>query len=733
MIYEYFYSIKKHSLGLLFLICTVFFSALFLTIALCSYCPTDPSLLYQSTEFAMIQNKAGFWGAHIAALCYFLFGTSALLIGIFLFFFARILFYYGTIKKTRDQILGWLLFFISSCMLGAWYKASFMHTGFLPGGVLGNALLSRLAAFDQFLVGICIHGFVGISLVLITRASVLKVPHYGMMFVYQLKMLKKLAVYFFWLRSVRERIATKKDAFFKWIAGDLIVHEDNEQTVHIGDDAIWKSIEKNAESKQCIEPKIEKKVEPIVHKKIENAPFQLPSSSLFVHPDATKEELSLAKRHEQLAAVLEEKLQRFGIQGRVVGIKSGPVVTLFEYQPHIDAKVSKILALEDDLALALQALSIRIIAPIPGRSLVGFEVANQTRLPVYFSSLINSQEWQRSTAQLPLVLGADTSGNKMIVDLAAMPHLLIAGSTGSGKSVALNAMIVSLLCKKTPEQLRLILIDPKRLEFAAYAGTAHLLFPIVDDAKQASVALKWAVQEMERRYQLLAAEGVRHIYDYQKLCTQDDMREKLPLIVIIIDELSDLMMVAGKEVELRIARIAQMARAAGMHLIVATQRPSVDVITGIIKVNFPSRIAFKVSSKIDSRIILDCAGADKLLGKGDMLYVDVAGQIMRVHGAFISDKEREAVAAHIRAQQEVEYCDIHELVALQDGDDIDETDQDLYKEVLEFLKSIDEVSISLLQRKFRIGYNRSARIIDTLEAQGYIISTEGGKTRKVLR
>lgn len=704
---------------------TIFFSL----ISLITYKLTDNSFFYYSSD-AGISNKAGALGAHSAAFLYFLFGTGAFSVIFFLVFIAYRFLIYGTLRHSYDQIAGWILFILSGCLLGAWYRVSVIKTGFVPGGAIGNVLVFRISTFDKLLSSLCIHGLLFISLLLITRASILRLPNVAIRFFKNRSIgafIKRTFVSIFSLRVSYSRFKT----FFL----DALVPEDLLKEEYSSPSAIFKdaqheqkkSVEKN-EHTADLKVKVSESHVATIEPKL----YQLPAGSLFSHPENSKEEVHQARRHEQLAAVLEEKLQRFGIQGKVVGIKSGPVVTLFEYQPHIDAKVSKILALEDDLALALQALSIRIIAPIPGRSLVGFEVSNQIRVPVYFSQMLQSTEWQKSNAQLPLILGADTSGAKVVVDLATMPHLLIAGATGSGKSVALNAMIISLLCKRSPDELRLILIDPKRLEFATYAAIPHLLFPIVDDPKQAGNALRWAVQEMERRYRVLAEAHVRHIYDYQRLCASQPDREKLPLIVIIIDELSDLMMVAAKDVELRIARIAQMARAAGIHLIVATQRPSVDVITGIIKVNFPSRIAFKVSSKIDSRIILDCAGADKLLGKGDMLYVDTASNIMRVHGAFISDEEREAVAHHVRSQQEVEYCDINEYIDAAGGQDVDEDDQALYQEVLEFLKSIDEVSISLLQRKFRIGYNRSARIIDTLQAQGLIIATEGGKTRKVI-
>jgi len=310
-----------------------------------------------------------------------------------------------------------------------------------------------------------------------------------------------------------------------------------------------------------------------------------------------------------------------------------------------------------------------------------------------------------------------------------MPHLLIAGSTGSGKSVALNAMLISLLCKCSPAQLKLILIDPKRLEFAPFADIAHLLFPIVTDTKKAAPVLKWVVGEMERRYELMSACGARNIFDYKQIRAKDD--QELPFIVVVIDELSDLMMLTGKETEDLITRIAQMARAAGIHLIIATQRPSVDVITGLIKVNFPSRISFRVSSKIDSRTILDASGAEKLLGRGDMLFMDSsAAQLKRVHGAYVSDVEIEKVVEHIKQERQVTYL---ELVHEQVPDGLLGTDDHLFQEILYYLEEIDEVSISLLQRKFRIGYNRSARIIETLESQGHISSSQGGKTRKVIR
>ncbi len=436
----------------------------------------------------------------------------------------------------------------------------------------------------------------------------------------------------------------------------------------------------------------------------------------------------------QQAQTLEEKLAQFDIQGSVVAMHAGPVVTLFEYQPDIKVKVSRILSLEDDLAMALKALSIRIIAPIPGRSVVGFEVANQHRQDVVMARILQSDDFKKYTGALPMIFGQDTLGNDVIADLAKMPHLLIAGSTGSGKSVALNAMLVSLLCSLQPHELKLIIIDPKRLEFAAYDGIAHLLFPIVTDTKKAIPILKWVVQTMEKRYEIMAKFGVRNLGDYKIAAQKNKDMEEMPFMVVIIDELADLMMTAGKAVEDSIARIAQMARAAGIHMIIATQRPSVDVITGMIKVNFPNRVAFKVTSKIDSRTILDAGGAEKLLGRGDMLFLDASkSHLVRVHGAYISDHEIHDVVAQIKKQATVQYLDVVDQFTQHESEDFFDGDDELYKEIVQFIQEIDEISISMLQRRFRIGYNRSARFISILESKGLIMTVDGGKTRRVVK
>jgi DNA segregation ATPase FtsK/SpoIIIE, S-DNA-T family len=466
--------------------------------------------------------------------------------------------------------------------------------------------------------------------------------------------------------------------------------------------------------------------------------YVLPPHDLIQVPTQTLQTTVTSAMIER-GKLLEQKLAHFGVKGMVTAIKPGPIITLFEYQPDINTKLSKITSLEDDLAMALQAMSIRIIAPIPGKNAVGFEIANQTREPVFAAHIFHSDLFRQSTAALPIVLGVDILGKPMVEDLVSMPHLLVGGTTGSGKSVGVNVMLTSLLLKKTPDELRLVLVDPKRLEFTPYADVPHLLFPIVTNPLKAAQVLKWVVHEMEQRYIKMAEAGVRNVLDYVaqvKNKPQPDAGplDSMPFIVVIIDELADLMMVAGKEVELHIVRLAQMARAAGIHMIVATQRPSVDVVTGIIKVNFPSRMAFRVSSKVDSRTILDQSGAEKLLGKGDLLFMNASSpNLQRIHGAYLSEKEIERVTAHARKERKVSYLSPALVESISRGDAANQEEDALYEEILSFVKNVDEISISSLQRQYRIGFNRSARIIEQLEQDGLLAPAQGSKPRKVLR
>jgi len=431
------------------------------------------------------------------------------------------------------------------------------------------------------------------------------------------------------------------------------------------------------------------------------------------------------------ARILEETLASFGISVKIVNTCQGPAVTRYELEPAPGVKVSKIVNLSDDIALKLAAPGVRIEAPIPGKAAIGIEVPNKDVASVHQREVLESEEFQKAPSRLTVALGKDIAGLPIIADLAKMPHLLVAGATGSGKSVCINTLITSILFRAHPSEVKFVLIDPKVVELSNYNGVPHLLTPVVTDAKKAAAALRWAVQEMERRYVLFAATGVRDISRYNEVTVDD----KLPLIVIIIDELADLMMVAPVDVEDAICRLAQMARAAGLHLVLATQRPSVDVITGTIKANVPSRISFAVSSQVDSRTILDMAGAEKLLGKGDMLFYPVgAAKPLRIQGAFIADNEVEELVTYIKRQAEPEYAEGVTAGCPEAADDKeqDKFEDEMLEEAVRMVLETGQASVSMLQRKFRIGYTRAARLIDTMEELKIVGPNVGSKAREII-
>ncbi len=485
--------------------------------------------------------------------------------------------------------------------------------------------------------------------------------------------------------------------------------------------------------------------------------FHLPPVSLLDTPDG--DEIRVDKQSLIMnSEILEKKLRDYGVDGKVVEVRPGPVITVFEFEPAPGVKVSKIVGLADDLALALSAVSIRIVAPIPGKAVVGIEIPNRVRRTVHLQQIVTSEEFKASRAKLSICLGVGISGDPFVIDLGRMPHLLVAGSTGSGKSVFLNAMICSILFRCRPEEVRFLLIDPKMLELSLYEGIPHLLLPVVTNPKKAALGLRWLVDEMERRYEILAERGVRNIDQYNRQVEKilkeatshvyrkrgDTLEEekgevveepvRLPYIIVVVDELADLMMVSSREVEEAITRLAQMARAVGIHLILATQRPSVDVITGIIKANFPARISFQVSSKIDSRTILDTIGAEHLLGAGDMLFLPPgSSKMVRVHGAFISEIEIRRLVDFLKKQGEPEYDTsiIEEKRAMEARADEEDYDEK-YDEAVAFVAETGQASISLIQRRFRIGYNRAARIVERMEAEGIVGPSDGVKPREVL-
>ena len=469
--------------------------------------------------------------------------------------------------------------------------------------------------------------------------------------------------------------------------------------------------------------------------------FRLPPVSLLTSPDKKQTHID-KEAHTVNSRLLENKLKAYGVEGKVVGVAPGPVITMYEFEPGSGIKINKIMGLSDDLALALKALSIRIVAPVPGKSVVGIEIPNYKRSPVALKDILTSDAFTSSQSKLSIALGKDIMGKPVVTDLTKMPHLLIAGATGTGKSVAINSMICSILMKATPEEVRLLMVDPKRIELASYEGIPHLLHPVVMDPKKATVALKWAVQEMERRYELMAEVGARNIDTYNQAVEKEGKKsseqpdqvkhERLPYVVIVIDELADLMITSSREVEDCITRLAQMARAAGIHLVLATQRPSVDVLTGIIKANFPTRISFQVSSKVDSRTVLDTIGAERLLGSGDMLFLPPGtSRLVRIHGAYVSDVEISRVTDYLRKQKKPTY-DKSILEVRPEEISGEEIQDEKYEEAMKLVAETRQASISMVQRRLRVGYNRAARMIEQMEREGIVGPSDGVKPREVL-
>lgn len=469
--------------------------------------------------------------------------------------------------------------------------------------------------------------------------------------------------------------------------------------------------------------------------KLPAQPYQMPSLNLLGKPSGNGKSGD-STDFKANARKLEATLESFGVRAKVLEVVRGPAVTRYEIQPDVGVKVSRIVSLTDDIALALAAKDIRMEAPIPGKSAIGIEVPNSEVSVVTLREVMETPAFQDSSARLTIALGRDISGQPIVANLAKMPHLLVAGATGSGKSVCINGIITSILYKARPDEVKLLMVDPKMVELNVYNGIPHLLAPVVTDPRRASLALKKVVAEMEKRYELFSKSGTRNIEGYNAMITDPNhpnRGEPLPFIVVIVDELADLMMVAAGDVEDAICRLAQMARAAGIHLIIATQRPSVDVITGVIKANIPSRIAFGVSSQVDSRTILDMVGAEKLLGRGDMLFLPVgASKPIRVQGAFLSDQEVESVVNFVRTQGQAEYKEDMVPQIEEAHNTENEAEDELFDQAVQIVVEAKQASVSLLQRRMRVGYTRAARLIDTMEAKGIVGPYEGSKPREVL-
>ena len=669
----------------------IFLVGAMLLVALITYSPNDPNFIFP--ENTKIENSMGFYGSFISDLLFQSVGLIAYLIPFTLTLTGINIF------KTKDFFLFVEnnFFIILYLLFGSLFFAHYYHSAYTLY-INGNS------------------GFVGQYLNQTFLKSLLLINE--SIFFYILILINL----FFFLTSInfspKKFFNFVKKIFYLFFKNDNKNYTDKSEIIneYIPQDQIKNLIQEDLpfiKNENQSETKIK---------------FKLPSIDLLKIP-TKKERENFEKNETHDPEFLEKILMDFGVNGNIKKVSHGPVVTLNEFEPAAGVKVSKIINLSDDIARNTSSESARI-ATIPGSNTVGIELPNNIRENVYLSEILSNADFKKKDIKLPIALGKNISGKPIVGDLASMPHLLIAGTTGSGKSVCINTIILSLLYRHTPDKCKFILIDPKMLELSTYEGIPHLLCPVITEAKKAASVLGWVVKEMESRYRLMTKEGVRNIDGY-------NAKHKLPMpyIVVVVDEMSDLMLVAGKEIENYIQKLSQMARAAGIHIIMATQRPSVDVITGTIKANFPTRISFQVTSKIDSRTILGEQGAEQLLGKGDMLYMSSANRIVRIHAPFVSDNEIEKVNNSLRTQAEPDYID--EILNFADekeiGDSQNQGDKDeLYQSALDIIRSEGKASTSFLQRKLQIGYNRAARIIDMMEADGIVSKANHVGKREVL-
>jgi len=670
----------------------IFLSGFILLISLISYSPEDPNFVFPDNR--EIKNLLGFRGSYISDLFFqsiglisYLFSITLILTGINIF-----------IGKDFFLIIENVFYSILYSIFGSLFFSHFYNTTFAlfingNGGFVGSYLDEGLFK-NIILLNETISYY--ILIVLIIAFFLLSINFS------QKKIFGLFRKIFSLLRKKNKNYTDKSEVINEYIPQEEIKNLIQEDLPFIKADEL---------------------------KKTEKLKFQLPNLELLRVP-SIKERENKEKNQSSETDFLEKILLDFGVNGKIKKISHGPVVTLNEFEPAAGVKVSKIINLSDDIARNTSSESARI-STIPGSNTVGIELPNSSRENVYLSEILNDSNFKKKEIKLPIALGKNISGNSIVGDLSSMPHLLIAGTTGSGKSVCINTIILSLLYRLTPEKCKFILIDPKMLELSTYEGIPHLICPVITEAKKAASVLGWVVKEMESRYRLMTKEGVRNIDGY-------NLKHKLPMpyIVVVVDEMSDLMLVAGKEIENYIQKLSQMARAAGIHIIMATQRPSVDVITGTIKANFPTRISFQVTSKIDSRTILGEQGAEQLLGKGDMLYMSSANRIVRIHAPFVSDNEIEKVNNFIRLQAEPDYVDeilnfVDEKEMGQSSKNLNDKDE-LYQTAVEIIKTEGKASTSFLQRKLQIGYNRAARIIDMMEEEGIVSKANHVGKRDVL-
>ena len=703
------------------------FLTILLSISLFTFWPNDPGFNSVPGPGVKIHNQAGLIGAYLAGLFVDVFGLGAFF-WILLFLYLVVILFRPGFKLKWWNWLGLIFLYLSflTWLEFPWFKhfSCFQISG---GGFLGKTLFKLIYQYLRLW---------GATLVIFFTSLLSFQMTLGFSWEAVAKKLKSRCVDF-WCKLKERRARRKK------IKSSLRKEEKEKKVVYHQASESHETVEKTKKTVVKFKPK---KVSS--SKKSSPAPdHTLPAIDLLNLPQ--EQEIQVDESYlKDLAEKVHSCLADFSIQGEVQKVQPGPVITMLEFKPAPGIKISKIASLNDDLALALKASSVRIVAPLPGKDTVGIEIPNVHRQTVFLREIIESKVYTQTKAKLPLALGKDIQGQPEVADLAKMPHLLVAGATGAGKSVCLNSLILSLLFKFSPEQVKLLLVDPKRIELSVYNDLPHLVHPVVTDMSLAKTALEWAVYEMEQRYDAMAALGVRNIEGYnQKLASfgteipeQYQGLSVLPYLVIIIDELADLMMTAGKEVEVSIVRLAQLARAAGIHIILATQRPSVDVVTGIIKANFPSRIAFQVSSKHDSRTILDAIGAEYLLGQGDMLFKTSGGQLMRIHGAYVGDQEIADVVNFWKSRLATEFdlnfsewkSQKEEGTANGNGHRDPIVDDPKYMEAVEFVLDQGKASISMIQRRFRIGYNKAALFVEQMERDGILGPAEGSKPRRVI-
>jgi len=700
-----------------------FFLVVFTLISLISFNPGDPSI-HNATADGRIHNLFGAMGSQLAGLLIGLFGLGAFWIPLLLLL-SCIQFLGNKESLSVSLILvGGLLLVVTTGSLFSLNAAPHNYVDifgrkFSTGGMVGIPLKSVLVKYSNATGAFIILALLWlVGLILATGFSV--VTFYGQCHRVCLIIFNQLKT-----TLVKWRERRKKARNRTRIKLEQAVRKKSQIKI---------KAPKPKPIKALPTPKQE-----VFDFMRDGSEFRLPSINFLDDPE--NQSASVDKENlEAQSRLLEKKLSDFGVNGRVVAVLPGPVITTFEYEPAAGVKINKIVNLSDDLALALRAISIRIVAPIPGKAAVGIEIPNAVREMVRFKEVIVSQAFEKSKSPLTLCLGKDIVGNPVVASLDKMPHLLIAGATGTGKSVGLNAMICSLLYKSDPETVKLIMVDPKRIELSSYNGIPHLITPVVADAKKATNALFWAVREMERRYELLSEHKTRNISQYNQKAVKSaknadgEPMEILPYVVIVIDELADLMMVASRDVEVALMRLAQMARAAGLHLILATQRPSVDVLTGVIKANFPTRLTFQVSSKTDSRTIIDTNGAENLLGNGDMLFLPPGtAKLQRIHGAYISESEFGRIIEFLKSQKKPDYNDEVTQAPVEEKAADQETEYDeRYDDAVALVTKTRQASISMVQRHLRIGYNRAARIIEVMEKEGIVGPADGAKPREVL-